>query len=615
MQQRLVACYMNFMKPNPRHNLCLCNWQLLLWIFCNFPVWAETGGNNTCDTYLRKFFVGASPILHYQSSFFIQHRKQLSSNDLWEFTQSFIYQWVLSKYPTLSGQLNVNNFNSGGRFENSQLLLDTITYQFQSGASSNEPTRLWAVRLRHLCSQERCREWEEQVIVTRPSFATKLIVTIKNQHRQSVGYLGPRPLAPSPFAAELAVALFDSPFFKIYKNNLFPLVDRPLVLASVEQAQEFLSLMQNPQRNFPLVLVSDDLFLLGQPSIDLNSWAQLLRGIGSVYYLPQNSAAYTFLYQKLGTELFQKYFAINGQVRVYPSSLILNNQQVLIDYHPYTFSWQDLKKRPEEVLERIFHALTSATAIETADHLPYPMADFEDIFKFRTWRLLQQQAARTLGNQELIDHILEENSILTKKMTEMEELHNKVVAENITLNHRLSSVSRAADPISIRPDLSKLRMLEVLKLIQERYQGRIVFTEKALQTAKSLERSFRGDLQIFYQAMVALAHDMHDLRFLPQREFGSPEFSSETLAFNQVMRNKKLPFEVSSESRTLQTSDLASQRKDRYNGKVVYAFTHLKYGNRPNFQFRIHFFFDDDHQWLVISAIVEHYDTISGPSR
>jgi hypothetical protein len=173
------------------------------------------------------------------------------------------------------------------------------------------------------------------------------------------------------------------------------------------------------------------------------------------------------------------------------------------------------------------------------------------------------------------------------------------------------AVGRAQEAESVRSALaaqaSLLRnlehlpasMSEVLELIEKIYPDRIVFTDKARESA---EGATLKNLNIAWKCLRSMSTALHDLHFqqkLPFRDIAQ-RFRDST----------GFELTIGESERTKKDKKLGAMRRDVYKGEEIDFSSHVKHGTSAGNILRVHYYAHPKDKLLVVGHCGDHLDTV-----
>jgi hypothetical protein len=202
----------------------------------------------------------------------------------------------------------------------------------------------------------------------------------------------------------------------------------------------------------------------------------------------------------------------------------------------------------------------------------------------------------------------QEMSRITDLEGQLEDLQDEAAKLEFQRDQALSRSQEAesvrsalAGRAALIDNLDKLpdSLLDVMEMIEQAYPNRIVFTEKARESAKKV--SLRN-INVAFKCLRAMATTLHDLHFqekLPLRD-----------ACRRFRDSTGFELAVGESERTSASKKLAAQRKDIYKGKQIDISPHVKHGNAPGNILRVHYHAHPGDKVLVVGHCGDHLDTV-----
>ena len=204
---------------------------------------------------------------------------------------------------------------------------------------------------------------------------------------------------------------------------------------------------------------------------------------------------------------------------------------------------------------------------------------------------------------ELTD-ALTKNAETNKALSGTREALSAAYAENSELHAKIKALSAPSKSSQLSTEIGSENLTSgaaVLEAIQNRFSDRLAFTAKF---ERSL-RNFEPNEPALFGAVYDAIKSMHENLWSGKFETNAPNFLlqfRDSSGFQLALTENKL---------TKEKPGLRALRQDTYNGEEFKAWAHLKHGNRPGEQFRLHFEFFEESKKIVLSWIGDHMPTSS----
>jgi hypothetical protein len=189
----------------------------------------------------------------------------------------------------------------------------------------------------------------------------------------------------------------------------------------------------------------------------------------------------------------------------------------------------------------------------------------------------------------------------------VDERDSNVAQQNYLTQKLNDDVTTAqAEAAVLRVQLSDFEQLstlptsvgEVIDLIAKLHPAKIVFTERARESAKSRQGSLAP---VAWRCLWAIATTLHSLVFMdePRRMDFQKPFKDAT-GLDLSMTEGKM---------TKNDKRMTATRRDTYEGRQIDITPHLKYGTDDPKLLRIHFFIDEPNRRFIVGHCGGHLDT------
>jgi hypothetical protein len=218
-------------------------------------------------------------------------------------------------------------------------------------------------------------------------------------------------------------------------------------------------------------------------------------------------------------------------------------------------------------------------------------------------KVLQEEMDRGRRRDDEVDQIInewseelgrsqEELARSRQRILELQEENNALRRQHSAQGSSGQTPATASAPRTVR---------ESLELAVKSNSTRIIATDRALKTA---EREFAdfGEVEKATQMFQSIADHLWEAYFGETRGGNIRQNFRERSGFDVALHES---------STTKGTERLMKLRDDTYDGKTIRAEAHVKWGNQPGNQIRVHYDVDHERKLIVISAVVDHFPVSS----
>ncbi|MFZ0634378.1 MAG: hypothetical protein WA755_05470 [Candidatus Acidiferrales bacterium] len=547
--------------------------------------------------------------LHYRCSFDLTSPNGIERTwaNLVRLVRSWISGRILSEQT--SAALGGRWFCVGGEWrppKQSKILVKT---ERCIGQGKDLAPQSWAIRFEHPDSQIGARQWRTDIGITVIE-RNRVAFSLSTIHWLHAGYIGQEPPEPTPTAPRIVSDVLNCKSWEAHSGSE-KLGTVPSLLRD-GKAKLLVSHLEDVRRTCPIVLIAK-YFATGTELLDPRRVARLLAGAAVVW-----ESESSWVDKELEQALTRPFSCWNGMVRVYQSRV---NLKAPSDSrrHRY-FDKDDIEvlgvAKVEELLVRgvVRRSRPSAViGVLTVEDVQAKQAQtrFAEELK-RAGRgsqelasLLEHEVERLTGTIKEKD---EDIALLQEYGEDADELRVEVARLKYEHGQALGR-ARGAETVSsaLAAQASLLRNLDhlpatvpdVLELIGKIYSERMVFTGKALESAKKATLKNPNVAWACLRSMATLLYDLHFEQQLPFREVAQ-KFRDSTgfeLAIGESETTKK-------------HKKLGAMRKDVYKGEEIDISPHVKHGTSPGNALRVHYFVHPEDRLLVIGHCGDHLDTV-----
>lgn len=551
--------------------------------------------------------------LHYRCNFELHFEKP--NPRAWGSVVRTIRKWILSHFPEEQPNpaLRGRWFYIGGEWKGRKQPRIFLKTSQCIGSGSQDVPQWWAVRFEHPDSEVGARQWRTDIGITITD-ERKYVFSLSTIHWLAPGFIGQEPPDPVPTAPKIVAEVLNSKYWtaRAGSERLTPF---PFLLRD-GTTDVLLQHLEDDNRACPLVLVAKD-FSTGNTLLDPRRLARLLAG-AAVVWESESSWVDKELEQKLGRE----FSCWNGMVRVYKPHVNLKSASGA-RRHRYFDKEDILSIGVSKVEELLVRGIVRRSRMAGS----HGIATLEDVQgKLAETRFAEELKRAKRGSQEWTELLEQEVERLTainkeynEKMEVFEEIAGDADAQRDELQGQVArskflyqqAEARAIEAESARASLegqvSLWKNLEelpdsvtgVLELIEKAYPNRIVFTERAKESAREAKLK---NINIAWKCLRAMATNLYDLHFqdkLPMRELAKrfQDLTGFELAVGESETTKK-------------QKRLSALRTDTYNGREIDISPHIRYGRSPGNMLRVHYYAHPKDKVIIVGHCGDHLDTV-----
>lgn len=564
-------------------------------------------------------------------------------------------KWVEKKLGS-SASIDLGDFISGQKFTASYLNTSLETRSFQKDTELDTPSH-WALRLSQQDSRFPARTWETNIGITRIS-DTNYKIKVLNEYVISPDFHGevrPPQLSTPAFMRDI---LRDEKW-DVYSGSS-PVTALPQRVHA-SNADEFLQAVCDPDRKL-LVFAVAKVHQGGGESyypVNMVKLARSLEGVGVVYGLEdareiQETMGYLAFHSLKPVDIPYQGF---GQV-----------------YYPVRSSQGDMRKLrlPVDVIEAQSHRESdvhisalrcSINGVGYSSSSSSAIGNLEDIHaleqakdsKLRierieqyTKRLSEVEASKrdSAAYEPLIDELkkelVESQTLVSKQSEELRKLESE--NEKLQEDNEVFETLVEQEKAELKQKLKRDQENQVIGLVQrnEQLEKELLSAKKGKEVLASLLEPLKENmnpsqmldyLEVRYPENLVILEDAHEsaMQMVEEGDLAKPshrkkanellelvattlyEMKFVTEDFEPRRFKAQTGFEVNmtESAGTKNRPDLMRHRYVEYKGETRCAEAHLKYGNTPKEQIRIHFFFDESEEKVVIAKVADHLPVYS----
>lgn len=576
-----------------------------------------------------------------------------------EQAKSQIIAWIQKHVPEYANGNTENDTDFDVlnlRFCDAQL--STLQHKDSGPTPSSAP--LLAFALEHTDSNFSGRRWKTEIILHRlPNGSAKVFIGVYHGLRRE--YVGPPLPAPSPSTPSVVRSLLRDPQIKCLHDGC-KIFEEPLMIDdSSRSAEIFLSLLLNPRRNAPVVLIN----LKTPQNGGEYAWnpRELTKAcLGSGIVVVARTAldiSGPFL-STVAKRLGDRYTSglTKGGVRVYQPGLNIGDPADLIRHRYFRpadgpevprwiqeglrntlrtsledthdiFTFEGVQraisqaaelKRLAELQERVKQ--TMAVAADRASSIDDKIAELETLVGDLQRELQKQQrASAELGmvKDQLAwqkEELTTAESLLESATKQIDDLQRQVEEEKnkrFEAEHRGNSLKqRLEDRESANAGDQELKIPlkfpttahEAVSFLQKTLKPRVVILDNALASSSELPDSRTTDT---WNYLIALHQKLWPLYF---NETGDDTSAIESGTIpNTFYQRTGIDYTVRESSMTNRDKELMRLRQAEVDGELFDFSPHLKVGSKPSDGLRIHIAIDRSKRRILVWHCGLHLET------
>lgn len=543
--------------------------------------------------------------VHYRCSFDLTANRDTAHS--WTDLAKQVRQWIGKRVP-VNDAFGAAWFFAGGEWKPAKAPRVFVKTASVTGRGDHMTPEYWAVRFEHPCTDELARQWRVDLgttMIDPGRFHFSLAIT----YSLLPNYIGDEPSSPIHTAPGIVTGLLRSPALDVRAGDQRLTADAIQLVAG--KGADFKKALSSPKRSCPIVLVSKE-YNTGLPKLDSTTLARLLAGAAVVYESSTSNVD-----KELEWLLEKDFRCWNGMVRIY---------QPQVDFaspsdgrrHRF-FTKEDVDGRgvttvQESIIRGIVRLsrmpetgyVTSVEDVDSKDR-EFRIASLKESAKSKDWiellekenaeinkrlRESQEEMARL---QEDLENAKEEFEDRLAKLEYERNLFQTQATEALTVKAQLEGQVAALSDLETLPR----SLQEVVDLIEKLYRGRVLFLQRAKESAR---KATLQNSNIGYQCLRAMATVLYDLHF------------KDRLPFRDIIKKFKqdtgFELAVGESQMTKQDKRLAALRTAQYKGQQIDISSHLKHGVSPPNCLRVHYHAHEEDKVLVIGHCGDHLDTV-----
>ena len=570
-----------------------------------------------------------------------------------------VFQWVLRKLGNQEAGITLENFITGHTIDSAYLDTSLETRSFALHAAGPTPTH-WAMRLIQRDLHFNPRFWETSVGISQvgeKDFKVKLL----NEQMVSPDFHG--AIHPTPLSTPGIVQRIISDTRWRVSSGSAPVSYLPQRIDG-RNADTFLKAMSDPDRKLLAVAVAKIHGPAGDSAypIDMRAMARSLGGVAVVYgledsrqiqdvlgylpnhsltsedipfqgfaqlYYPQRSADSEMRKFRISTnELVHQPFvgsdihlsalrcSINGMAFQDNSPLSVATIQDIDLLENTRKSEENIKlinRQTKELRElsveqrdsKRYEALLKQTNATLSELQAENMAQREELNRLRSANASLEEELNiydSVTKQEKAELIAKHETELETTTRELVHHRNQFEIKAQEEQERVTVLLKILEPLK-----EQMNLLQILDYLEASYSENMVIHPDAYAGAEEMVEkgclSKKGAQKRANQLLEAMATRLFEMKF-EEGNFEPKRYKAET-GFEVNMTESK---------ETKARGELMNHRVVSYQGEPICAEAHVKFGNQPGNQIRVHFFFDERIGKVVIAKIADHLPIYSSNS-
>lgn len=550
-------------------------------------------------------------IRNYQTSFVVDNDTQTAAKKLSQ-AQRVIGEWVKAHERKRFARLK--------RDKTSSFLIDrnfTHRAHYKSKYSwrktdycLDEDSTAWAIQYTHRDNKIRDVFWVSDIGLRAFNESGRLVVNVQISYKVSTEHaLTGEPYEPSvsiPGCVEALLESFKGSRFFSGEQDVTEGIGRAITINDVDQASRIISYVESEDRKLAVVLLHGETKdtheeadylsknLFGKALVYIVPYKVEIKKVLARFRLEFNECLFVpnfRVHKDLGRKL--RYFVTNQKALEKTHQILLHSW---LGYHPINErgAVSDVENVQLLIRRRKFFKLAELIqkSVPAAEYekMKTQLKDMSGLFELSEAekKELEEKAGQL---EDRVGELEIQNLDLQIKKDELEDKH---AAEVYNIKATQESLMRkSAENVCVLPR-EYPGSFAALKAFAPFYKH-LAFAEKAWDPALAY-RNFK-DFEIAWKMLHDLDQKLWEIVFVKRGDI-EHEFESSTV------------FEYAKGEGAQTTNDarLVQMRRFEFEGKQYEMWPHLKYGNKPGKQLRIHFAFDNDRQRIIVGYIGEHMD-------
>lgn len=475
---------------------------------------------------------------------------------------------------------------------------------------------IWALRYLHQDAEFVARSWQTDFGVTQLAARRwRLSVTVGNSLRAD--FIGKEPERLPVTPPRVVRQIVASNAWNCFSGST-QLRPEPQEIA-VGQGNLLRDAIADPNRACPLVYVSCERESR-TPSIDVSRLAGRILGVGVVYVAQSSDVD-----EELEHLIEREYRSPNGMVRVYGPGVDLKDVRASFR-HRFFPRQRIVELGAAEVEDQIARSLARRlgwanvrSSVSSVDDVAIRVRELR-LAKLRESTGKESQAELLKLYADEVDRLTAESQRLSSERAQAEEGREEALLKVEDLNDKLrgreyeiSAVRKEAEDArreaaayrgaaTAARELARLpqSLPDVVDLIEKLHAGRVVFTERARESAKkaAINESSMDDA---WECLFSVSSALPRLAFDDQIGEGAlPERFRDLTGFELSLTEGKA---------TKNDAKFLSIRKVKFDGQEWDIKPHVKLGTKGPKLLRVHFALDHDKRRIIVGHCGDHLDT------
>lgn len=550
-------------------------------------------------------------IRHYQTSFVVDNDKQTAANKLYQ-AQRVIGEWVKAHERERFARLKrdkTSSFLIDGNFTHRAHYKSKYSW-CKTDYCLEEDSTAWAIQYTHRDNKIRDVFWVSDIGLRAFNESGRLVVNVQISYKVSTEHaLTGEPYEPSvsiPWCVEALLKRFKGSRFFSGEQDVTEGIGRAITINDVDQASRIISYVESEDRKLAVVLLHGETKdtheeadylsknLFGKALVYIVPYKVEIKKVLARFRLEFNECLFVpnfRVHKDLGRKL--RYFVTNQKALEKTHQILLHSW---LGYHPINErgAVSDVENVQLLIRRRKFFKLAELIqkSVPAAEYekMKTQLKDMSGLFELSEAekKELEEKAGQL---EDRVGELEIQNLDLQIKKDELEDKH---AAEVYNIKATQESLMRkSAENVCVLPR-EYPGSFSALKAFAPFYKH-LAFAEKAWDPALAY-RNFK-DFEIAWKMLHDLDQKLWEIVFVKRGDI-EHEFESSTV----------FEYAKGEGAQTTNNARLVQMRRFEFEGKQYEMWPHLKYGNKPGKQLRIHFAFDNDRQRIIVGYIGEHMD-------
>lgn len=544
-------------------------------------------------------------IQHYQTSFVVQNDTQSWDNKLFQ-AQYLVGEWIKqreSKRFHQMGRDKTVSFILDGAFKRRSVYKSKYSW-CRTDYCKEECSFAWAVRYTHRDSKARNVFWVSDIGLRAFAETGRLIVNVKISYKISSEYaLTGGSFNPNTSIPRCVVGLletFKGSRFLSGEEDITNGIGCASLISTEEEAEGILAYINSPERKLAVVLLHGE---TEEVRKEANFLSKNLFAKALVCVVPYKMEIKK-VFRRLKMEFNECVFITSYPI--YEEELKHKLRYFVTD-----------RKKSKERQQIIFHAWLGVHPINEKGGV----SDIENVAL-----LIRRRQYFNLVNELKASISSEQYEKVKNELKDISGLNELFETENVELKNRVDELEERNLDLEIKnEDMEKEYATKVHNLRAAHESKCRKATSSSILLPREYPDSFQAlrQYEAFYEHLVFANNAWEPA--MEYRQFKDFNVAWEMLhdldqkLWNIIFVKRgdiEREFEVSTVyeyargegKQTMNDTKLSRMRKFEFEGQEYEMWTHLKYGNRPGKQLRIHFAIDHNKQRIIVGYIGEHMD-------